>query len=137
MVDDLLVLKVAGAADVTESTDAGTLATIDPAALVVDLGPGTVHAKVILDITSMDIVSNDEHYEFVVLGCVEAGTATKVLASLRLGATEVSPVGDAVVGRYEIPFCNNVQGTIYPKVTIGLIMLGTTASVVWGARISH
>jgi len=86
-------------------------------AQIVDFGAGTMHGEMVVDVTAIEIASNNEYYDLQLQGSTSssfAGTIT-ALAELKLGANEVL-VGDqdSAIGRYRIPFCNETpDGTKY------------------------
>lgn len=101
--------------------DAGLIAAdaaaqVGGAAKILDLGSDASFSGVlVVDVSAIEIASNDEVYRIIVQGSNSASFASgnENLAELTLGATEVRPGGaiDSVVGRYELPFVN-AQGVL-------------------------
>jgi hypothetical protein len=103
---------------------------VSSAVAPIDMGNARVNMKAVIDISAMDIVSNDEEYCFTVLGYDQAATGYTPLASLSLGAKEITlGTVDNVPGRYEILFSNDFCEIVYPKLTLGVMILGTTPSL--------
>lgn len=124
--DTLLELKDAG---VIAADAAAQVGGVDK---ILDLGAGEVRGDLIIDISAIEIASNDELYKICLQGSTKADFAdTKVnLAVLLVGALEVL-IGtdvDSVVGRYIVPFCNTLVGTAYRYVRIYTDVAGTIAT---------
>lgn len=103
---------------------------VSSAVAPIDVGPGRFEGKAIIDITAMDIVSNDEEYIFIVMGYDSAETSYTPLAALQLGAKEMDPgTVDSVIGRHELLFSNEKGEVQYPKITLGVVVLGTTPNL--------
>ena len=111
----------------------GKVATV---ATVIDLGAQRFDGVVVIDVTTIEIASNDEVYTIVLEGAQEVAMDTTVipLTEIELGALEVLGPGssrykvDSVIGRYEMPFTNERGGTIYPYIRLYTIVAGTIAS---------
>jgi hypothetical protein len=101
--------------------DAGLIASsaaaqVGGSAKVLDLGAGRVDARVVLQITAVEVASNDEVYDIEVQLSNSATFASGIVISgiARLGALEASfESADTVAGRREIHFANEVDGTLY------------------------
>ena len=122
-----------------EFKDAGLVAAsaaaqVDSAAKVVDVGTGLFKGCMILDVTALEIASNDEIYDIVVQGSpVEAFTAAGVveLAAISLSAKEVKRTDsdkDDDTGRYKIYFDNENDGTFYRYLRVYTVVGGTIAT---------
>jgi hypothetical protein len=122
-----LILK-----DLTAVT-ASAAGQIASANVVRDLGAARFEGVALVDVTAMDIVSNDERYDILIQGSNSASFASGVvnLAALTLAATEVAPGGaaDAVIGRYEVPFTNEYADTVYRYLRAYTVVAGTTPSI--------
>lgn len=99
---------------------------------IVELGQGRTDGTWVIDVTSLEIASNNELYTHRLLGStVAAFTAgtLEVLATREMGATEVRTLAtkDSVIGRYEIPFCNSIGGVEYAFVKHHITVAGTIA----------
>ena len=105
--------------------------------LILDVGAGMCKGDVIIDVTALEIDSNDESYEIVLQGSSDAnfGTAANVtsLCSVTIGdkvatrlASGVFQVGtDDTIGRFTLPFRNERNGTTYRYLRIKTIVVGT------------
>ena len=108
-----------------EFKDAGLVAAdaaaqVDSAAKVVDVGTGLFKGCMILEVTALEIASNDEIYDIVIQGSSDSdfGTAGNIvdLAQINLSAKEVKRTDsdkDDETGRYKIYFDNENNGTFY------------------------
>ncbi len=100
--------------------------------VILDLGSGRFDAVLVFDVTALDIVSNDEAYNIIVQVSNSATFASGIEEAARrlLGATEVRKgAGDSAVGRYEMPFTNDVNGTEYRHARVLVDVAGTTPSI--------
>lgn len=133
-IDNALLLRAASEAAVT-ATGAHSV--------VVDLGPGYHKFDVYIDVTAIEVASNDELYRIQVLGSNDDFVAESiVLGSLPLGALEVLVAStDSTVGVYTLP-CHNLIGGSSPstlrKIKIGYVITGTVATgidfMAWAAK---
>lgn len=119
-----------------EFKDAGLVAAsaaaqVDSAAKVVDLGTGHFKGTMLIDVSAIEIASNDEVYNI----CVQLSSSStfasviETAAKLELGANEVL-LGDqdSVVGRYKLPFDNEYNGTYYRYARVYTVVAGTIAT---------
>lgn len=123
-----------------EFKDAGLVAAsaaaqVDSAAKIVDLGTGLFKGCMIIDVSALEIASNDEIYDIVIQGSPDAafGTAGNIceLAQLNLSAKEVKRTDcdkDDGTGRYKLYFDNENDGTFYRYVRVYTIVAGTVAT---------
>ena len=121
-----------------EMKDAGLVAAdaaaqVDGSNKIIDLGSTANFSGVlVVDVSAIEIASNDELYRIIVQGSNSASFASgnENLAELTLGAVEVRPGGaiDSVVGRYEIPFVNGQGGTNYRYLRVYTDVSGTIAT---------
>jgi hypothetical protein len=129
-----LELKDAGA------ITASAAAQVDGAAKILDMGAARFDGLVLINVTALDIVSNDEEYNIIVQGSSSATFASDIenLAMLNLGATEVRDGGakDSVVGIYELPVTNEAADTVYRYIRIYIFIAGTTPSINFTAFLS-
>lgn len=98
---------------------------------IVNLGAGPVEGHLIIDVTAIEIASNDEVYKISLQGSSKSDFADTIedLAILELGAAEV--IGgdqDSETGRYKVPFRTDKNGTIYPYVRVYTDVTGTIAT---------
>lgn len=108
--------------------------------LVLDVGSGMVKGDLIIDVTALEIDSNDESYEVILQGSSDLafGTAANIssLCSVTMGdkastrlASGVFQVGtDDAIGRYTLPFRNERNGTTFRYLRIKTIVAGTIAT---------
>lgn len=129
--DNDLLLKDAGLVAATAA------ATVAGSAKVLDLGQARMEGTVVIDVSAIEIASNDEEYDIILQGSTTAGfTADTIqnLAQLNLGAKEVrqglagSTVIDSEAGRYEMPFTNEQDDIVYRYVRLVTVVAGSIAS---------
>lgn len=128
--DLAMVLKDAGL------VAASAAAQVDSAAQILDLGVGRFEGTIVIDVTAIEIASNDEEYTLVLQGSNSAtfASSVEILAMMNLGALELrtGDVGDfsvdSVVGRYELPFVNEQADTKYRYVRLYTVVSGTVAT---------
>lgn len=106
------------------------------------LGAGRFEGVLIIDVSAIDIVGNDEVYHLLLQGAASgdsAFTTVETLAQITLGATEVRPGGaiDSVIGRYEIPFTTEQHDTVYDWVRLYVDVAGVSASITLKAWIAE
>ena len=95
---------------------ADAAATVAAAAKVVDLGAGRTDGRVILDISAVEVADNNEMFLIITqFSPVENFGSGVVSGSVFIaGALEVTKnTADTAVGRYELPFSNDLNGTVY------------------------
>jgi hypothetical protein len=125
--DDLLEMKDAG---LVAASDA---AQVDSKDLILDTGGGFTQGNLILDVTAIEIASNDEIYTIILEGSNSATFANGIvpLAVALLGAQEVIVGGtdtDSTTGRYIIPFRNERDGTVYRYLRVYTVVAGAIAT---------
>ena len=124
--DSNLLLKDAGL------VASSAAATVDSSAKYLDLGAGLVEGKLNIDVSALEIASNDELYKIALQGSDNSDFSTgdeEDLAILELGAAEVlGGDQDSETGRYIIPFRNERNGTKYRYVRIYTTVSGTVAT---------
>lgn len=110
-------------------------ATVASAAKVLDLGAGFVKGNIVLEVTALEIASNDEIYDIVAQLSSDSdfGTAANIVerCALNLSAKEVKRTDcdrDDTTGRFILPFDNEVAGTIYRYMRLYTIVGGSIAS---------
>lgn len=132
---DLELILADGAAAMT----ADGITQVASANVSKKLGPGRFEAVLIVDVSAMDIVSNDEIYNIMLQGTNDAFTTKEILAHLALGATEVRPGAavDSVIGRYEVPFITEQHDVNYDTVRLYVDLGGTTPSITFKAWIAE
>lgn len=130
--DNNLLLKDAG---LVASSAAGQVSS---AAKIIDLGNlntfdyGECSGDVVIDVSAIEIASNDEGYDIGVQLSSSSSFASDIyeVATLKLGASEVIPGDvDSVTGRYVLPFTNNVgNGVTKRYLRIYTTVAGTVAT---------
>ncbi|MCA1906246.1 MAG: hypothetical protein LDL11_06630 [Desulfarculus sp.] len=128
MYDSGLILKDAG---LVAASAAGTVGGL---AKIVTVGEGRVDGVLVVDVTAIEMASNDERYSIALQGSDVADFTTgspkvEELACLNLGANEVlSGNQDSAIGRYEVPMTNVKQGVAYPHLRLYTTVAGTVAT---------
>lgn len=110
---------------------ASAAATVSGAAKIANVGNGRVDGEMVIDVTAIEIASNDELYAVAIQGSTSASFASGIeeLAVVNLGAAEViGGDSDSTVGRYEIPFSNVKAGVTYPYLRVYTTVAGTVAT---------
>jgi len=112
-------------------------AQVDSANKIVDVGAARCDGNVVVDVTAIDIASNDEEYDIILQGSNSATFASGIenLAQLNLGATEVRQGGaqDSTIGRYEMPFTNEQNDTVYRYLRIYTVVGAASSSITYSA----
>ena len=119
-----------------ELTDDGLVAAdaagqVDTVDKIVSVGTGLFKGVAVIDVTAIEIASNDEVYKISIQGSTSSTFASVIvdLAELTLGALEV--IGgdqDSTTGRYELPFTNRQNNTYYPYIRVYTDVSGTIAT---------
>jgi hypothetical protein len=116
----------------------------DPA--ILDLGQARVDATLVVDVTALDVGAGDEATVFVQVSdggpgetAFEAGDWIAAGALILGDVTLNGSKADSVVGRYELSFTNEINGTTYRYARIYLLVAASgaltyTAYAVMGAR---
>jgi hypothetical protein len=115
MIDNELILKDAG---LVAADAAGQVGGEDQ---ITDLGAGLVEGHLVVDVTAIEVASNTEAYKISLQGSNSATFASGIedLAIIELGAAEViGGDADSAVGRYQVPFRTEKNGTIYRYVRV-------------------
>lgn len=95
---------------------ADAAATVASSAKVVDLGAGRTDGRVILDISAVEVADNNELFLIITQFSADAAFGSGIVSgpAFIAGALEVTKnSADTAAGRYELPFCNDVNGTVY------------------------
>jgi hypothetical protein len=118
--------------------DAHLVAADDPAQVagadkIVDLGPGRVDGRVLVNITVIEVDSDNERYfiQTQFSDVFDFDTGSEVIKNgpcLQVGALEITDESvDTPIGEYELPFTNQINGTIYRYMRIRTQVEGTIA----------
>lgn len=118
-----------------EFKDAGLVAAsaaaqVDAAAKIVDLGAGYVCGDLVIDVSVIEIASNDELYEigFQVSSSSTFASTIEEVCALKLGALEVTNGDvDSTATRYILRVSNEMQGVIYRYARVYTTVSGTIA----------
>lgn len=119
-----------------EFKDAGLVAAsaaaeVDSSAKIVDVGTGRWEGVMVIDVSAIEIASNDEEYYVIVQGSSSATFASDIqnLAMLDFAATEVRHGSgiDSTTGRYELAFCNEQDDVRYRYLRVWTHIEGTIA----------
>lgn len=120
---------------------AGVIGASAAVATIVDVGDATMRGEIIIDVSAIEIASNDEIYDIVLQGSPDAdfGTPGDIhdIASISLGAKEVKRTDsdkDDVAGRYVLPFTNFQYGTKFRYLRLYTAVAGSIDS---GGGISY
>lgn len=129
--DNALLLKDAGA--VTTSA-AGT---VSGSAKVLDLGAGRVDGRTIINMTAFDATTGDERSQVTMQFSASSTFASGVVNGPSIGfgdATVLGTSADPAAGVYELPWTNEVAGTVYRYARIYTYGGGTSPSVTFSAH---
>jgi hypothetical protein len=110
---------------------ASAAATVDGSAKIVDLGTGTFRGEMFLDVSAVEIASNDERYDILIQLSSSATFASTYVtaAQLQLGANEVlNGDQDSTTGRYKVVFDNEYDLTYYRYARVFTVVAGTIAT---------
>lgn len=120
-----------------EMKDAGLVAAdaaaqVDGVDKIVNIGAGFFEGELVIDVTAIEIASNDEVYKICVQGSSSATFASVIedLAVKELGCLEgLEGDVDSTTGRYYLPFNNrSVDGTLYKYLRVFTAVEGTIAT---------
>ena len=129
-----------GTFDLTlELKDAGLLAVddicqVDGSDVILDLGAARFDGRVIIDATAVEVASGDETY---LIACEFSSSSTfasvVVIGPAQLlgdqaGTAFVNGDTDNGAGRYELPFTNEIGGTIYRYMRLSVDITGSIAT---------
>lgn len=105
--------------------------TVGGESQVVYLGAAPVEGKLVIDVSALEIASNNELYRVKLQGSSRADFAHNIedLAILELGAKEVlGGDQDSQAGRYVVPFSNAKGSYVWPYVRLYTDVSGSIAS---------
>jgi hypothetical protein len=107
--------------------------------VVLNIGTGRMDFDVVVDVTTLDISSNDEKYTFLLQGCNDAAFAgvKENLGVLELGAAAVRTGGAkaSTIGRYIMSATTDML-TNYKYVRLNVLIAGTTPSILFSSWLS-
>lgn len=99
---------------------------------IVDLGAGRFDGRVIVDVSAIEVASGDEIYRIKTQFSNSATFATGVIGGTQLhlgdSSTLIGESADSAVGRYELPFTNQINGTTYRYMRVYTDVAGAIAT---------
>lgn len=110
---------------------ASAAATVDSAAKILNVGTGLWEADIIVDVTAIEIASNDERYDIIAQGSTSSSFASVIenLGQIQLGALEVTDGDqDGATGRFVFSVRNEVNNVYYPYIRLYTVVAGTVAT---------
>ena len=116
------------------SISASAAGLVAGSAKLVDLGAARFDGRLIVDVTALDVAAGDEATVFVQVSdggpgatAFEAGNwiaaGALILGDVTLNGSKV----DSVVGRHEISFSNQLNGTVYRYARVYLLIAASGA----------
>lgn len=117
--------------------DAGLIAAdaawqVGGADKIIDLGLSRVDGRVILDVTAIEVATGDESYRLKLQFSNSATFASGVIGGpqFHLGDSSVliGESADSVIGQYELPFTNELNGVLYQYIRGYTDVAGTIAT---------
>jgi hypothetical protein len=120
--------------DSASSISSSAAGLVGGAARILDLGQARVDATVVVDVTALDVGAGDEATVFAQVSnggpgetAFEAGdwiaAGALILGDVTLNGSKV----DSVVGRYELSFSNEINGTTYRYMRLYLLIAASGA----------
>lgn len=109
---------------------AGLIASTTTGSTILDLGSGIVDGFLVLDVSAVEVASNDEIYLICLEGSTVAGMASGsvTLAQIEMGNATAPADADTSTGRFAVPFRNEQNGIIYRYVRLYTEVAGTVAT---------
>ena len=113
---------------------AAQVASVDK---ILDIGSGYVEGLVQIDVTAIDITTGDEFYNLRLQLSNSSSFAATVVTSVILPLGDSTVTGgsaDTGLGRFELHFSNEFQGTLYRYARMYTDVGGTTPSITYTAN---
>lgn len=111
---------------------ADAAAQVGGSAKVVDLGLSRFDGRVIVDVSAIEVATGDEIYRIKTQFSNSATFASGVVGGTQIhlgdSSTLVGESADSTTGRYELPFTNEINGTLYRYMRIYTDVTGTIAT---------
>jgi hypothetical protein len=109
---------------------AGLIAASADVATILDLGAGFFEADVVVDVSAIELDSANEIYDIIVLGSNSPTFASGIvqLGRQTLGKATAPVDTNTGVGRFPIPFRNELNGTQYRYVRLRTVVAGTVVT---------
>lgn len=124
--DDEMLFKDAGL------VAADAAAQVDGSDKRVDLGLSRFDGVMHIDVSAIEVASGDESYRIKVQLSNSATFASGVIGGpqLHLGDSSIliGESADSTTGHYELPFCNEVNGTLYRYARVYTDVAGNIAT---------
>lgn len=112
------------------TADGEDRAAPDMTSNTIDLGPAVFQGRACFRGVVIDVASSNERAEFTLMGYDEAGTTKIQLASLAIGALELTGnTADDTGGNFDILFENVRAGVVYPKLKLEITNFGDVAAL--------
>ena len=116
--------------DALNLKDAGLVASTTTESTILDIGAGFVDGLLVVDVSAVETATGNEYFTI----CLEASNVAAMTSGsvdiMRKSMGNIVAPGDAVTatGRFILPFCNEVNGTLYRYVRLYTVVAGTIAS---------
>lgn len=110
---------------------ASAAATVGGSAKTIDLGEGRVDARAILDITAIEVADGNEKYEAELQVSNSSTFASGIFVAgvIKMGDSTVNgESADTTVGRRELHFTNEINGTLYRYARLYTRVAGTVGT---------
>ena len=111
---------------------ADDIAQVDSADAILDLGEARFDGRVIIDASAVEVATGDESYDFVIEFSDSATFASGIVRGPAFKLGDAAALGNADqdngAGRYELPFCNQINGVVYRYMRLAVDVTGTIAT---------
>ena len=113
---------------------ADDIAQVDSADAILDLGESRFDGRVIIDASAVEVASGDESYHLVLEFSDESDFGSGIVQGPGIVLGDASATAmvnadtDNGAGRYELPFCNEINGTTYRYMRLAIDVAGTIAT---------
>lgn len=115
--------------------EAGVIGASAAGSEIVDAGDGEFKGDIVIDVSALEIASDDEIYDIVLQGSSDAAFGTpgniEEIIAISLSAKEVKRTDsdkDDSTGRYTMPFSNWRNGTKLRYLRLYIVVAGSIAS---------
>jgi hypothetical protein len=122
----------------TQLKDAGLVGatanvTVGGVAKILDVGNARMDATLVLDVSAIETGTGDEHYWILLQGSSDSAFGSDIvnLAIYEYGHLSTlvgSPSAAPTVGRHELDFNNDFNGTYYRYIRIRVVVAGTVVA---------
>lgn len=111
---------------------ADAAAQVSSADKILDLGLSRFDGRVIIDVSAIEVATGDEIYRIKTQFSNSATFASGVIGGTQIhlgdSSTLVGESADSTTGRYELPFTNEINGTLYRYMRLYTDVTGTIAT---------